>query len=87
MYGENDRQTDRQTDRTNFTFMWGSLRLAPISYNTGTRASPDIHIHTCPQALYIYIRQSTLAYGKTLITYGHMIMNGYKEIGIAHEIA
>ena len=25
-----DRTTDRQTDRTNFTFMWGSLRLAPI---------------------------------------------------------
>ena len=30
-----ERQTDRQTDRTNFTFMWGSLRLAPTtSQNT-----------------------------------------------------
>ena len=26
-----ERQTDRQTDRTNFTFMWGSLRLAPTN--------------------------------------------------------
>ena len=31
MYGQNDRQTDRPTDRTNFTFMWDSLRLAPIN--------------------------------------------------------
>ena len=29
-----DRQIDRQTDRTNFTFMWGSLRLAPINVFT-----------------------------------------------------
>ena len=26
-----ERQTESQTDRTNFMFMWGSLRLAPIT--------------------------------------------------------
>ena len=29
MNGQNDRQTERQTDHTNFTFMWGLLKLAP----------------------------------------------------------